>query len=76
MLQGVAVVGFDYHWLLEECSVVLQAQAKAGKPDHGYMAGALAGMSSALAHCKVATASLATLVKTTSTPHMNTSVAQ
>lgn len=53
LLQEEALGGFDYHWLLDECSLVLQAQAKASKPDHGYMAGALAGMSSALAHCQV-----------------------
>ena len=74
MLQGVAVVGFDYHWLLEECTVVLQAQAKAGKPDHGYMAGAVAGMSSALAHCKVATATFTTLARTTLKTYMSTTV--
>ena len=45
--------GFDHMWLLEECARVLDTQSKANKPDQGYMAGALSGLSSALAHCKV-----------------------
>ena len=47
--------GFDHHWLLDECRLVLQTQSKASKPDQGYMAGALAGLSSALAQCQVLT---------------------
>ena len=45
--------GFDHLWLLNECILVLQTQSKANKPDQGYMAGALAGLSSALPQCKV-----------------------
>ena len=53
-LQGTAqAAGFDHRWLLNECTLVLQTQAKASKPDQGYMAGALAGLSSALAQCQV-----------------------
>ena len=44
---------FDYHWLLNESSSVLQSQTKSKKPDSNYMAGALAGLSSALAQCQV-----------------------
>ena len=43
----------NHVWLLNECTLVLQTQSKANKPDQGYMAGALAGLSSALAQCKV-----------------------
>ena len=46
-------IGFDHLWLLNECTLVLQTQSKANKPDQGYMAGALAGLSSALPQCKV-----------------------
>ena len=53
-MQGVAQAsGFDHRWLLNECTLVLQTQSKASKPDQGYMAGALAGLSSALAQCQV-----------------------
>lgn len=45
--------GFDHLWLLNECTLVLQTQSKANKPDQGYMAGALAGLSLALPQCKV-----------------------
>ncbi|KAA6425865.1 MAG: hypothetical protein FRX49_04240 [Trebouxia sp. A1-2] len=44
--------GFDHLWLLNECTLVLQTQSKANKPDQGYMAGALAGLSLALPQCK------------------------
>lgn len=49
---GVGLLGFDHRWLLDECMLVLQTQSKASKPDQGYMAGALAGLSSALAQCQ------------------------
>ena len=53
-MQGVAQAsGFDHRWLLNECTLVLQTQSKAIKPDQGYVAGALAGLSSALAQCQV-----------------------
>ena len=53
-LQGVKQAsGFDHSWLLHECTLVLRTQSKASKPDQGYMAGALAGLSSALAQCQV-----------------------
>ena len=53
-LQGAAQAsGFDHCWLLDECTLVLQTQSKASKPDQAYMAGALAGLSSALAQCQV-----------------------
>ena len=53
-LQGVTQAsGFDHCWLLNECTLVLRTQSKASKPDQGYMAGALAGLSSALALCQV-----------------------
>lgn len=53
-LQGVAQTsGFDHRWLLNECTLVLKTQSKASKPDQGYMAGALAGLSLALAQCQV-----------------------
>ena len=46
-------IGVDLNWLLNESMLVLQTQLKANKPDQGYMAGALAGLSSALTQCKV-----------------------